>query len=208
MTSLTPEQQQDLDESLIWAVENDTEVQVDALLAKGASPDAFCERRKVPAIWLVQVRDAERESLPILEKLIHAGAKTDFVRKSDGATLLHVLALKDASGPARQVMMTGIDLDATNHKGLTAAEAAREAGVFLTVETIEEQMESPRLPIDESLTKAALLQYGGSTKRAPLCHPMMLARFNDVVAQLEANGETPITKEDLLRTVQSESGVS
>ena len=204
----TPEQQQQLDESLIWAVENDAEVQVESLLANGASPNAFCERRQVPVIWLVQIRDRQNDDHPILEKLIRAGADTDFARESDGSTVLHAIALKGAPGPARQVMYTGMDITATNHDGLNAAEAARAAGVIFAVSDIEEELVSPRLPIDETLTKEALLEYSGSVKRAPLRHPMMLTRFNDIVAQLEANGEPPLTKADLLRTVQESSGAS
>lgn len=194
---MSPTTQHQLDEHLCYAVSNDLlGIAVDAL-RQGANPNAVSAQEQVPVLFLAQARRYSSEYSEMLELLLNHGADPQ-ARDNEGNTVMHLAAMAGADGAVAQMLEAGVDPNTTNHAGHTSLQAIRDRTMLQAAARLQYAQRMPRVVLDGQLTHASLFtpdEYDDT----PMDNCLTWHQFDAVVAQLQANGEPPLTKADLMR---------
>lgn len=189
--------QRELDDWLCHAVSNDMLGIAIDMLDKGANPNAISVQEQVPVLFLAQARKYSGERSEMLELLLNRGADPQ-ARDNQGNTLMHLGAMVGADGAVVQMLEAGVDPKTTNHAGHTPLESIRDRSTHQAAGRLEYALHLPRVELDENLTHQALFA-PDRFENSPMDNCLSWKQFDAIVAQLEQNGEPPITKADLLQ---------
>jgi hypothetical protein len=188
----------DWDAELVDAAMSNDAARVRVALEAGADPNALMPRYETPVLFAVTIHPATDARNEVLELLLNYGADPH-ARDKAGDTLIHSAALHNMRGVVQQMMEAGVDPLARNKRGNTAHEQMGNYTAQGVAELLRRARTAPRVTLDEKLTHDALFA-PDELGDAPIDNSLTWHCFDELVAQLEKNGQPPLTKDDLMRT--------
>lgn len=191
----TPEAQHALDQDLIWQVENGHIVIARQLLERGANPNAVCERRDAPAITFCTFRSNSYQPNAMLELLLQYGANPD-VRYAGEPFLCAAVDWNDL-GTVRQLLMAGASPFVSNRAGQTPLKIAVTGNYTGAMSLLSSALKKPRVSALEDVSREELF-YPSDEGYTALDNPLTWRHFDEVMAQLETNEGTSLSKQELL----------